>query len=126
MKIHTMKQKVYYADTDAYGVVWHGAYLRWLEAARVELCEAMGLNLIDLKNNDIALPVVNLNETSITKYNGLSVTFSQLIKSAETQKTFIEADIDVVAINNSGKLYRRMPSVLADAFEREVKCLQSV
>ncbi len=141
MKIHTMKQKVYYADTDAYGVVWHGAYLRWLEAARVELCEAMGLNLIDLKNNDIALPVVNLNvrykasarlndnliiETSITKYNGLSVTFSQLIKSAETQKTFIEADIDVVAINNSGKLYRRMPSVLADAFEREVKCLQPV
>ena len=56
-----MKQKVYYADTDAYGVVWHGAYLRWLEAARVELCEDMGLNLIDLKNNDIALPVVNLN-----------------------------------------------------------------
>lgn len=141
LKIHIMKQKVYYADTDAYGVVWHGAYLRWLEAARVELCEDMGLNLIDLKNNDIALPVVNLNvrykasaklndnliiETSITKYNGLSVTFSQLIKSAETQKSFIEAEIDVVAINNSGKLYRRMPSVLAEAFEREVKCLQPV
>ena len=101
MKIHTMKQKVYYADTDAYGVVWHGAYLRWLEAARVELCEAMGLNLIDLKNNDIALPVVNLNvrykasarlndnliiETSITKYNGLSVTFSQLISLPKLKK----------------------------------------
>ncbi len=148
-KLHIMEQKVYYADTDAYGVVWHGSYLRWLEAARVELCERMGLDLIDLKNNDIALPVVNLNvrykasaklndkliiETSITKYNGLSVTFSQAIKSLETSKTFIEADIDVVAINNAGKLYRRMPKVLADAFSREFdssekkekECLQPV
>ena len=38
---HTDELRVYYADTDAYGVVWHGAYLRWLEAG----IDACGLEL---------------------------------------------------------------------------------
>ncbi len=136
MKKHIYEQKVYYSDTDAYGVVWHGAYLRWLEAGRVEWCEMMGHNLIELRENDIVLPVVNLNvrykasaklndsliiETWITKFNNLSVTFSQVIKSKDTGKVFIEADVDVVAISNEGKLYRRMPKILAEVFEKELE-----
>lgn len=134
---HTFEQKVFYSDTDAYGVVWHGAYLRWLEMGRVYLCEMMGHNLIDLKEQDIVLPVTNLNikykmsarlndeiiiETEISKFNGFSVTFKQAILSKETGKKFIEADVDVVAISNSGKLYRRMPTVLAESFERSLRC----
>lgn len=136
---HIFEQKVFYADTDAYGVVWHGAYLRWLEMGRVFWCEFSKNNLVDLKNQDIVLPVVNLSvrykssaklndemiiETFITKFNGLSVTFSQIIKSKETGKIFIEAEVEVVAINNDGKLYRRMPEVLSDVFSKELKCLQ--
>lgn len=130
---HEFEQKVYYSDTDAYGVVWHGAYLRWLEMGRVELCEMMGHNLIDLQEQDIVLPVVNLNvrykssaklndemiiETSIQKYSALSVTFEQKIINKNTKKTYVEALVDVVAINNNGKLYRRMPQILTDAFEK--------
>ena len=142
MKKHIFEQKVYYSDTDAYGVVWHGSYLRWLEAGRVEWCEMNGHNLIELKEMDIVLPIVNLNlrykssaklndnliiETWIKKFNNLSVTFSQVIKSRETGKIFIEADVDVVAISNNGKLYRRMPEVLAEIFEKELeKCPVSV
>ena len=58
---HTFEQKVFYSDTDAYGVVWHGAYLRWLEMGRVFWCESAGHNLVDLKNQDIVMPVTNLN-----------------------------------------------------------------
>lgn len=138
---HIFEQKVFYADTDAYGVVWHGAYLRWLEMGRVFWCELSKNNLVDLKNQDIVLPVVNLNvrykasaklnddiviETSILKFNGLSTTFSQIIKSKETGKTFVEAEVEIVAISNEGKLYRRMPAVLADVFSKELKCLQPV
>lgn len=136
---HIFEQKVFYFDTDAYGVVWHGSYLRWLEMGRVEWCEMKGFNLIDLKAQDIVLPVVNLNvrykssaklndnliiETWIEKFNSLSVTFKQVIKSKETGKTFIEAEVDVVAISNEGKLYRRMPDVLADIFEKELDLCQ--
>ena len=98
--------KVYYSDTDAYGVVWHGAYLRWLEKGRVDLCNTLGLDLVSMKKMDILLPVTNMNvkykasaklddaiiiETWIEKFNSLSVTFKQVIKSKETDKVFIEA-----------------------------------
>ncbi len=140
--VNVIRQKVYYSDTDAYGVVWHGSYLRWLEMGRVDWCEERGHNLIELENQNIVLPVVNLNvrykasaklndnliiETSVTKFNGLSVTFTQAIKSSDTQKTYIEAEVEVVAISkDNGKLYRRMPQILADVFKKEVECLQSV
>lgn len=134
---HTFEQKVYYADTDAYGVVWHGAYLRWLEMGRVMLCEQMGLDLISLKEQDVLLPVTNMNvkykmsaklndaiiiETEVSKFNGFSATFKQQIIFKETGKKSIEAEFDVVAITNSGKLYRRMPETLTKAFEESLKC----
>lgn len=133
---HTLEQKVYYSDTDAYGVVWHGSYLRWLEMGRVEFCEMMGHNLIELEAQNIVLPVVNLNvrykvsaklndeiivETSIQKFNALSVTFEQKIKDKNSDKTFVEAIIDVVAIDNNGKLYRKMPQILTDMFKKALK-----
>ena len=142
MTKHTMIKKVYYSDTDAYGVVWHGAYLRWLEMGRVEWCELFGYTLPELTAQDILLPVTNMNvrykasaklndeviiETEISKFNGLSVTFFQTVKSKDSGKTDIEATFDVVAISNStGKLYRRMPEMLAKIFEKELKCLQPV
>ncbi len=46
---HEFTHRVYYADTDAYGVVWHGTYLRWMEMGRVELCDKLGLDLVELK-----------------------------------------------------------------------------
>ena len=127
---HILNQKVFYSDTDAYGVVWHGSYLRWLEMGRVLWCEDLGYSLLDLRNQDIVLPVTNINvkykapaklnddiiiETCIEKFNTLSVTFRQLIKRDD--KILIDATIDVVAVNNNGKLYRRMPEVLLNLFK---------
>ena len=119
---------IYYADTDAYGVVWHGAYLRWLEKGRCDFSEALGFNLAELVKQDIALPVANMNvkfkasaklndklvvETWISKLTPLCVTFSQSIKNKETGAIYILADFDVVAVNNQGKLYRRIPEILS-------------
>ena len=128
-----IEQRVFYADTDAYRVVWHGAYLRWLERGRVELCEMLGHDLKDLEEQDILLPVTNLNikykmsSTSFRKSSTISATFKQYIRLKSTGKLLIEADVDIVAISHStGKLYRRMPEVLAKSFDGEVKCLQHV
>ncbi len=134
---HIFEQKVFYSDTDAYGVVWHGAYLRWLEMGRVGLCEMMGHNLVDLVNQDIVLPVTNINvkykssakledemiiETEISEFKGFTVTFKQVIKSKKTFKPYVEAEVVVVAIDNNGKLYRKMPEVLAKSFNEVLKC----
>lgn len=138
---HSFEQKVYYSDTDAYGVVWHGSYLRWLEMGRVELCEKMGYDLTELQAQNITLPVVNINvryrssaklndemiiETSIQKFNSLSVTFEQKIVNKDNSKSFVEAIVDVVAIDNNGKLYRKMPQILIEAFEKAVNKIEGV
>lgn len=129
---HSFEQQVFYSDTDAYGVVWHGSYLRWLEMGRVYFCESLGLNLIDLKEKDIVLPVTNLNvrykasaklndklviRTKISKMTPLSMTFEQCVINAETETLYIQASVDVVAINNQGRLYRRFPDEIKTAFE---------
>ena len=130
-----LEEKVYYADTDAYGVVWHGSYLRWLEMGRVELCESAGLNLIEMEKQDIAMPVTNMNvrykasgrlndtvvvETWISKISPITITFEQTIRNKESGKLFIQAEFEVVAIHNDGKIYRRLPDVIKNAFEKEL------
>lgn len=138
---HTFEQKVYFSDTDNYGVVWHGAYLRWMEMGRVDYCAQVGHTLKELEQLDILLPVSSINikykssakledivviETEVTEFKGLTATFHQTIKSKETDKVFIEADVVIVAVHNDAKLYRRIPEPLASIFERVVKCPQPV
>ena len=45
MSKHIFEQRVFYADTDSYGIVWHGSYLRWMEMGRVYWTEMQGMNL---------------------------------------------------------------------------------
>ena len=130
---HVLEQTVYYADTDSYGVVWHGTYLRWMEQARVEFCRNLGIDLVSMKENDVVIPVTNINirykasakldntvivETQITKISPLTVTFNQIIKEKDTNKIFTNADVEVVAVNGEGRIYRRMPDVLKLACEK--------
>ena len=130
---HIIEQTVYYADTDSYGVVWHGTYLRWMEQARVEFCRELGIDLVSMKKNDVVIPVTNINirykasaklddkiivETQITKVSPITVTFNQVIKDKETNKVFTNADVEVVAVNGEGRIYRRMPDVLKSACEK--------
>ena len=134
---HVFEEKVYYADTDAYGVVWHGTYLRWLEKGRVLFCEGLGLNLSELTKNDIALPVATVNvkykssarlddeiviSTKVTKITPLAITFTQTITDKNSGKVFIVAEIVIVAISNAGKLYRRLPEIITNSFNEEILC----
>ena len=121
---HAFNTQVFYSDTDAYGVVWHGSYLRWLEMGRVLLCEQAGYKLSELEKEDIVLPVAELNikyknsarledniviETDVVDYGKFYITFQQTIKNEKLDKVYIEAIVKVVAINKSGKLYRSLP-----------------
>lgn len=133
---HILEQTVYYADTDSYGVVWHGTYLRWLEQARVEFCRELGIDLVYMKENDVVIPVTNINirykasaklddkvlvETEITKISPLTITFTQVIKHKETEKVFTVSEVEVVAVNGEGRIYRRIPEVLKTACEKAME-----
>lgn len=55
-----LERRVLPQHTDHAGVMWHGAYLAWLEEARVEALVAAGLAYSDLSARGLELPVVRL------------------------------------------------------------------
>ena len=55
-----VQARILYADTDAVGIVYHAAYFRYLELARVELLRAAGLPPTELGGAGLALPLVEL------------------------------------------------------------------
>ena len=132
------EEKVYYADTDAYGVVWHGTYLRWLEAARSQFCDAVDCPLDVLaKEHNIIFPVVNINisykrsaklyanivvETEVKELTKLAVVFHQRIKDQHDDTLYVDATVKAVAVNDkTGELYRHFPDVVYDKFKSLVQ-----
>lgn len=55
-----LRRRVLPQHTDHGGVMWHGAYLAWLEEARVEALAASGLPYASLSAQGLELPVVTL------------------------------------------------------------------
>ena len=128
---HSQEVRVSYHDTDSYGVVWHGAYVKWLEIGRVELCEMLGLSLAEIESAGVTLPVVDMHirykssalmndrllvETSIKELKPMSVMFSHTIKNKDTQKVNIIAETTVVLLDKNGRLMKKMPENMYNAF----------
>lgn len=124
--------RVLYSDTDSYGVVWHGSYTKWFEAARVGLVEQLGLPLEELENNNILFPVVEMNirykssakmneriiiKTHISELKPLSVTFEHNVYEKNTNKLRTTAHTTIVVIDAAtGKMYRKIPDNLYSKF----------
>lgn len=60
MKSHTSFVKVRYAETDQMGVVHHGNYAQYLEIARIEWLEELGISYKSMEENGMMLPVYSM------------------------------------------------------------------
>lgn len=134
---YTQEIRILYSDTDSYGVVWHGSYTKWFEAARVELVEKLGLELETLEKNNILFPVVEMNirykssakmneriiiKTHIKEVKPVSITFEHNVYEKETGTLRVNANTTIVVINSeTGKLYRRIPEDLYSKFLQALK-----
>ena len=96
------------------------------------MCNSLGLNLVTLKEQDIALPVTNINirykasaklndnviiYTRVKSFTPLVATFEQEVRNADDEKLYVKAEVDIVATTSEGKLYRRMPEVIRNSFK---------
>lgn len=122
--------RVYPHHTDYGGVVWHGTYLMWLEAARVEYLQSMGVNYADLVLQGCELPVmelslryhraVNLGEEIIVKtrlkeLTGVRMNWDYRIESADGQQLYLTAKVTLVALDREkGKIMRQLPGTVKD------------
>lgn len=125
---NNIEYKVQYADTDAYGVVWHGTYLRWMEAGRVEWLFQNGIRIDELARDfGIAMPVVDINikykypaklmnnvvvSTSVKANSGASVTFEQIIKIKETGKICTIAEVKATALDKNGRVMKDIAGLI--------------
>ena len=129
---YTQEIRILYSDTDSYGVVWHGAYTKWFEAARVGLVEELGLELEALENSGIVFPVVEMNirykssakmneriviKTKISELKPLSVTFEHKVYEQKTNTLRVIAHTTIVVIDTkTGKMLRKMPEDMYNKF----------
>ncbi|MBO4211405.1 MAG: acyl-CoA thioesterase [Oscillospiraceae bacterium] len=96
--------KVHYYETDKMGIVHHSNYIRWMEEARVELLERLGIGFAGMEARGICSPVVEIecrylrptrfDETvairvSITEFKGvrLKIGYEMLNTAGETVAT---------------------------------------
>lgn len=130
---HHFEVKVYYADTDCYGVVWHGTYIRYCEQARTDFVEQVYKGMKYFEDNNIATPIVNFNikyknfakihdvldiETTVEKITPLRATMLQKITNKKTGEDVAEAWVDFVCTDSNGKLYRKMPAEMVTMLEK--------
>jgi acyl-CoA thioester hydrolase len=122
--------------TDHAGVVWHGAYVAWLEEARVEALAAVGLAYSDLSSRGLELPVVALSiayrqallhgdrveiRSWLEPRQGLKLPWrSQLLDGGG--RLAAEARVELVAVGmghgqERRRLLRRLPDDLEAALE---------
>ena len=121
---HIYEVKVFHADTDCYGIVWHGTYLRFLEQARCEFAATTKTSMKSLEENGILTPLIEINvkykhaakvydvllvETTVDKLSPLRATMLQKIINKQTGKEVAIAEVTFVCTDKNGNLYRKMP-----------------
>jgi acyl-CoA thioester hydrolase len=58
---HATSRKVRFEEVDSMNIVWHGRYPSYLEDARVELGNHLGIGYNDFKSRGYAIPIVRMN-----------------------------------------------------------------
>lgn len=53
--------RVRYVETDAMGFAHHSNYINWLELARVEMMDKLGLPYTEIEKQDILMPVLEVH-----------------------------------------------------------------
>lgn len=79
-KISTeMYMEVPFYDLDPMNVVWHGNYVKYLEASRCDMLSKIGYTYTDMMNEEIAYPLATMDLKFIK-----SARFSQKLKIVTT------------------------------------------
>ena len=116
---HRLELRVRYAESDQMGYAHHGAYVIWLESARIELMRAQGESYRELEAAGVLMPVVECTvryrrplrfddevvlATSVAKSGPSRLTFTTRILQGET--LCAEGEVTVATVDRGGKPMR--------------------
>lgn len=126
-----MQFRVYYEDTDAGGVVYHGRYLGFFERGRTEYFRERGFSVQQLHDEGTVFPVVRMEidfryparlddlvlvETELVSAGKTSFTMQQKLLRSEDGKLLAEAKVTLVCVNGEMKP-KRLPEGLRELAE---------
>lgn len=128
MKIQPFYRTALYYETDKMAVVHHSNYIRWLEEARIDFLNKIGLPYDEMEKNGVMIPVlsvscqykyaVRFNDTvciklKLEEFNGLKFKISYQITQketgdiralAESSHFFVNSDFKPIRIKNVNPL----------------------
>ena len=123
--------RVYYQDTDAGGVVFHAQYLAFMERARTELLNALGIDLAQLADVRRVLFLVyelraryhapgRLNDmlsvsAEVVKMGRASLVFRHRVERGA--ELLVEAEVTLALVDRDRMRPARMPQELEQAFK---------
>ena len=119
--------RVYWEDTDAGGIVYHAAYLAFLERARSEWLRALGIDQGALRSTErLQFTVVEMTlrwlrparyddlltvTASVAERGRASIDFVQTVRRGA--ETLVEATVRVAAVDAGSLRPRRLPASFA-------------
>ena len=124
-----MKVTVYYADTDAGGVVYYANYLRWLEMARVELINSFGSSVAAYAESGFTFAVAHVDidyrasavlgdevevESAVEEVRRVRFTLRHRLVRAADHTHLTDARVTCACVDASGKVCA-LPAELAQA-----------
>lgn len=128
-RTHILPVRVYYEDTDFSGIVYHGAFVKFLERGRTEFLRAAGLHhkeMLELEE-PIAFTIQRLDITyrrpaRIDEALDVRTVFyasrgARLLADQSVwrdDELLVSAHVTAACINLEGRV-RRMPRIVADA-----------
>ncbi len=101
MKKNSTKLRVRYGETDQMGIVYYGNYAQYFEQGRTEWLREFGFSYKWMEENNVQLPVINLNVDykAPAHYDDL-ITITTILKKIPTYKIEFSYEIH----NQEGKL----------------------
>jgi len=128
-----LQRRVLPQHTDHAGVMWHGAYVAWLEEGRVEALASVGLDYAELSSRGIEMPVVSLGIdyrqplrhgdqvtllSEVLPFKGVKLPWACRFMNIDDRLMAV-ARVELVLVGNQGgqvsKVLRRYPEDLARA-----------
>ena len=122
------KLRVRYAETDQMGVVYYGNYAQYLEQGRTDWLRSLGLSYKFMEDNNVMLPVINLNvdykypakyddvitiTTTLIKIPSIKIEFYYEIHNQEN-KLLVTAKTSLVFVDSVTRKLIKAPDYLLE------------
>jgi acyl-CoA thioester hydrolase len=133
--VHQYERRVYYADTDIAGVVYHANYLRFFEEARTEYLRSLGFdqsllirevgvlflvkNIYEVDYIDAArLDDILTVECDVIEVTKITAKIRQNARMKSSGKILVTAELRLVCVSSESFKPTKIPTVIKEKLEQ--------